>query len=120
MKVVMLIIISSLFFTTLIFAGEDEAPPRFLDLKPATLPVEKPKDGFTMPKEECKNGLYYNRAFDKCVVGSNVTSIEKGKKEVEVLKETMGTKQKQKIFYDAQKIGVTQSQPEQTQEQAPE
>ena len=119
MKVVMLIVISSLFFTTLIFAGEDEAPTSFLDLKPATLPAEK-QSGFTMQKEECKNGLYYNEAFDKYVVSSNTTSIEKGKKEVEALKESKGLKQKQKAFYDAKKIGVTQTQPVQAPDQNPE
>lgn len=36
MKVVMLLVISSLFFTTLIFAGDDDAHPRFLNLKPAS------------------------------------------------------------------------------------
>jgi len=113
MKVVMLLVISSLFFTTLIFAGEDEAPPKFLDLRPASLPAEKPKTGFTMPKEECKNGLYYNEAFDKYVVSSNTTSIEKGKKEVEALKESKGLKQKQKIFYDAKKVGISQTPPDQ-------
>lgn len=107
MKVVMLVVISSLFFTTLIFAGEGDAPPKFLDLKPAAPPAEKPKE-FTMPKEECKNGLYYNQAFDKCVISSNTTSIEKGKKEVEVLKETKGAKQKSKIIEDARKTGLGQ------------
>jgi len=107
MKVVMLFVISSLFFTTLIFAGEDGAPPKFLDLKPAALPAEKPKAGFTMPKEECKNGLYYNKSFDKCVVASNTTSIEKGKREVEVLKETKGARQRNQIINDAKKIGIS-------------
>jgi hypothetical protein len=119
MKVLILFVISSLFFTTLIFAGEDDATPRFLDLKPATLPAEK-QSGFTMPKEECKNGLYYNDSFDKCVISSNTTSIEKGKKEVAALKESKGLKQKQQVFYDAKKIGVSTPQPEQAQEQAPQ
>jgi len=113
MKVIFLLVISSLFFTTLIFAGEDDAPPKFLNLKPASLPAEKQTPGFTLPKEECKNGLYYNSSFDKCVVSSNTTSIEKGKKEVEALKESKGLKQKQKVFYDAKKVGITQTQPDQ-------
>ena len=107
MKVVMLIAISSLFFTTLIFAGEGDAPPRFLNLKPAALPAEKPKE-FAMPKEECKNGLYYNKTFDKCVISSNTTSIERGKKEVEVLQETKGAKQRSQILKDARKTGLGQ------------
>jgi len=108
MKVVLLVLISSLFFATLIFAGEDEEPQKFLNLKPAPLPAEKPQSGFEIPKEECKNGLYYNKSFDKCIISSNTTTIEKGKKEVEVLKETKGAKQKAKVFQDAKKLGITQ------------
>ena len=115
MKVLMLLVISSLFFTTLIFAGEDEAPTKFLDLKPATMPAEK-QTGFTMQKEDCKNGLYYNRSFDKCIIASNTTSIEMGKKEVDALRETKGTRQKSKVIYDAKKIGTTQPLPEQAPE----
>jgi hypothetical protein len=117
MKVVILLVISSLFFTTLIFAGEDEAPTRFLDLKPAAIPAEKQASGFTMQKEGCKNGLYYSRSFDKCVISSNTTSIEKSKREVDTLRETKNSKQRGKVIYDAKKIGTTQPQPEQTPEQ---
>ena len=105
MKVLILLVISTLFFATLIFAGEDEAPPKFLDLKPAALPAEKQKPGLTLPKEECKNGLYYNQSFDKCVVSSNNTSIEHSKKEVEALKETKGLRQRNQIVNDAKQIG---------------
>ncbi len=107
MKVLMLVAISSLFFTTMIFAGEGDAPSKFLDLRPAALPAEKAKE-FTMPKEECKNGLYYNQSFDKCIISSNTTSIERGKKEVEILKETKGPKQRSQIINDAKKTGLGQ------------
>ncbi len=115
MKVIMLLVISSLFFTTLIFAGEDEAPTRFLDLKPSTLPAET-QTGFTMQKEGCKNGIYYNQSFDKCVISSNTTSIEKGKKEVDALRESQSAKQRGKVIYDAKKIGTTQPQQEQSED----
>ncbi len=116
MKVLMLVVISSLFFTTLIFAGDDEAPQKFLDLKPATLPAEKQSSGFTMEKEECKNGLYYSRTLDKCVVSSNTTSFEKSKRELDALKATQDAKHRGKVIVDAKKIGTTQPQTGQDEE----